>query len=173
MFRNFKSYSLLALAISFIFLFSISSYTQEQKQKTVQHKYYAGQPVEIIDLRLQGVSVKPNQKFNADSNWLNGMTVTLKNVSHKPIAYISVLVSAYYEKNGSRIKRNEKETQTGVELRYGMQPARTDEQNFSKGEVLLPNETINIDLTGELRDEFNSRLSNSSIKEFKEASSDV
>lgn len=173
MLRNFKKYSLLVLTITFIFLSSASAYAQEVKPRSLQSKHYAGQPIEISDVKLNGISIKPNQKFDGNSEWLNGMIIAVKNVSDKPVAYISVMVSAYFEKDGSRMKRNGKETQTGIELRYGIQPARPNEPNFSKGEVLLPNETISLELTKELRDEFNSRLGESSTEEFRGASTDV
>lgn len=171
MHRNFTNH--LMVGIVFAAILSSFAFSQQAKQRSVQFKSYADQPVEITDVKLNGLSVRPKQKIEANSDWLNGMTVTLKNVSDRPVAYISVLVSAYFEKDGSRIKLNGNETQTGVELRYGIQPARPNEPNFSLGQVVLPGETVSVELTKELRDEFTTRLSESSVERFKGASSDI
>jgi hypothetical protein len=88
------------------------------------------------------------------------MTVTLKNVSDKPVGYASVLVSAYYEKDGKRIKqRDGMDVQAAIELSYGIQPTRPGERNVSYySSPLLPGETIEVVLSERSRDELYSLL---------------
>lgn len=160
------------MAITFVVSFCFSSFAQE-KQRTVQVKTYADQPVEITDVKVNGVSVKPDEKIKATGDWLNGMTVTLKNVSDKPVAFVSILVSAFYERDGARIKINGKETQTGVELKFGNSPTFPGESDLPLSTTLQPNEKTTVQLTRELQEELNARLSANRGEELKGASPDV
>jgi hypothetical protein len=129
--------------------------SQKIHPRVVQPVAYTDQPVEIVAVKVKGVPVKPKQKFDGDKDWLNGMTVTLKNVSDKPVACVSVLVTTYYARDGKHIKqRNGMDVQAAIELIYGIQPTRPGERDVSNySPPLLPGETVEVVLSEKSRDE--------------------
>lgn len=48
------------------------------------------EPIEFVDLKVKGKSVKPGVPFEAEDDWLSGLTVTLKNISGRPIVGVKV-----------------------------------------------------------------------------------
>jgi hypothetical protein len=147
------------LAIAFATLLPISGVAQQGKGRLVQLVGYRDQPVEIVNVKVKGVSIKPKHYFNGDSDWLKGMTVTLKNVSDKPVAFVSVLVSAYFEKEGQRIKRNGEDIQAATEMGYGAKlPPRGQPGSPVYYPPVPPGETIEITLSEHARDELHSLL---------------
>jgi hypothetical protein len=134
--------------------------TQQTKQRNVHLEAYKDQPVEIVNVKIKGNPIKPKIKFVAGNDWLDGMTITLKNVLDRPVAYVSILVGAYYERNGVRTKKREgRDVQAGIELKYGAQPPRSGETPPPYRAPLLPGETIDIVLSEKSRDELFSLLS--------------
>ena len=127
MFVNSKNFSHLMLALTLALLLPALTLAQQSKQRVVTLKPYKDQPVEITATKVKGVHVMPKRKFAGDKDWLLGMTITLKNISDRPIAFASVLVSTYYEKNGKRIKIDGKETQAAIQLMFGERPPGSGE----------------------------------------------
>jgi hypothetical protein len=133
---------------------------QQAKQRNVQLEAYKDQPVEIINVRVKGNPIKPKIKFTGSRDWLDGMTITLKNVLDKPVAYVSVLVGAYYERDGQRTKKRQgRDVQAGIELKYGAQPPRSGEMAPPYRAPLLPGETLDVVLSESSRNELFSLLS--------------
>ena len=127
---------------------------QDIKERVVKHVVYRDQPVEIVAVKVKDATIHPKRKFAGNSDWLNGMTVTLKNVSERPVAYVSVLVGAPFEKNGERIS-------AGVDLQYGATPLLPGEVapvSTSARRPLPPGETADVVLSEEKRDELYSLL---------------
>jgi hypothetical protein len=158
MFRRFKNLSSPILVLSFTVLSPALALTQQVKPRLVQQIVYNNQPVEIIAVKVRGVAVKPKQKFDGDNDWLNGMTVTVKNVFDKPVAYVSLLVGAYYERDGKRKQRDSKDVQAVVELMYGAQPAGPGDSAPPYRAPLQPGETLDLVLSERKRDELYSLL---------------
>lgn len=155
MFGNSKSFSRSLLVIAFTVLLSVLGIAQQVKQRVVQLVPYRDQPIEIVAVKVKGVPIKPKQKFDGDSDWLNGMTVTLKNVSDRPVAYVSVLMGVPYGKKNSR------PVNAGAVLQYGVRSLRPGENypaGFIKPEPLLPGETVDVVLTERERDQLHSYL---------------
>ncbi|HEX8141382.1 MAG TPA: hypothetical protein VF553_02230 [Pyrinomonadaceae bacterium] len=120
---------------------------------------YPDQPVEIVAVKVKGVPIKPKQKFDGGNDWLNGMTVTLKNVYDKPVAFVSVLVTAYYEREGRRSKqRDGMDVQAAIELMYGAQPPRPGEPAPPYMYPVQPGDTVDVVLSEAKRDELYSLL---------------
>ena len=75
-------------------------YAQDPRERTIEKisAPYPGmrrgplhrEPVEFVELKVAGQSVKPGISFLADDDWLKGLTMTLKNVSGKPILGVVV-----------------------------------------------------------------------------------
>ena len=152
--KGFSSILVFALAV-FLPALNIAQQTRERFVRLVVYK---DQPVDIVNIRVKGFPINPKHKFAGDKDWLNGITITLKNITDKPVAYVSVLVGAYYEKNGKRLKRDSMDAQTGIELTYGTQPPRTNEPAPPYTAPLLPGETTDLVLSVSSRDELYSLL---------------
>jgi hypothetical protein len=124
---------------------------QQTNQRMVTLKAYKDPPVEISAVKVKGVPIAPKHKFTMESDWLNHITITAKNVYDKPIAYLSVLIGAPYEKDGKRIL-------AVVELRYGAAPANTGDPSPPYTPPLLPGESVVLEFNERLRDELRSIL---------------
>jgi hypothetical protein len=126
----------------------------------MQMEIYRDQPVEITAVKVGGVPIQPKQKFTADSDWLNGITITLKNVYDKPVAYVSVMIGAYYElKDGKRKRRNGQDVLAVTELPYGFKPPRPGESDPPYYvPPILPGESVDIVFAERWRDEIYSML---------------
>lgn len=148
----------LVLGLTFTVLLPVCVVAQETRQRVMQHQVYRDQPIEIVAIKVKGQDIKPQQEFSGKSDWLNGMTITLKNVSGKPVAYVSVLIGAYYEKNGERLKRDGQDQQAGIQLNYGAQPPRKGEPALVYRPLLMPEETADVEFSEESRVELESLL---------------
>jgi hypothetical protein len=70
--------------------------------------------VEVIEFKLAGVPIIPGQSFPAGDDWLKDLTVKVKNISAKPISYLSMdfaMPEAKYVKDG-------REYRMGYSLEY-------------------------------------------------------
>ena len=47
-------------------------------------------PVEVVSVRVKGEDVAPGRPFAADDDWLRGLTITVKNVSDKPLIFVGL-----------------------------------------------------------------------------------
>jgi hypothetical protein len=141
-------------------LLTVAGFTYQPRKRAVELKAYRDQPVEIVDTKVKGGTVKPKQEFDGDSDWLNGMIVKVKNVSDKPVAYVSVLVTAYYERDGRRTKqRDGMDVQAAIELNYGAQPPRPGAPAPPYRAPLQPGDSIDLTLTERSRDQLYALLS--------------
>jgi hypothetical protein len=173
MFITRKSLSLLSLILtSMVFLSALgfvvawaarSGAQQDQqqgKQRVMQLKVYRDQPVEITSIKVGGVSIESKRKFKAGSDWLNDMTITLKNVYDRPVAYVSVMIGAYYEKgDGTRLRRGGQDVLAVIEVPYGFQPpGQGDPDPPYYVTPILPGQTVDVGLTEKWRDQLYSML---------------
>lgn len=170
MFTNRKA-SLLTLTLSsmaFLFALSLvvtwaaSSGAEQGKQRVLVLDIYRDQPVEITAIKVGEVSIQPKRKFAAGRDWLNDLTFTLKNVYNRPVAQVTLLIGAYYEKSdGKRARRGGQDVLAGVELKYGFQPPRPGEPDPPYYvPPILPGQTVDLAFSERTRDELYSMLTN-------------
>ncbi len=92
-----------AVTVVFIcLLFPLIINAQEQRERIIEKLFVPyrtsrggpllSEPVELVDLKVEGKSVEPGISFIAGDDWLKGLTITLKNISGKPIVGIDVNV---------------------------------------------------------------------------------
>ena len=125
------------------------------KERAVKIKTFKDQPVEITAVKVKGALVERDKKITGDSDWFTGMVVTIKNVSDKPVVYVTVSVDSYYEKDGVR-----RRSETGgdyvaeISLFYGMRPRLPDEPQRTVSPVpLMPGQTADLVLSAIERDQ--------------------
>lgn len=153
-----KNFSVLMLAIASAILLPVFVTAQQTEPRLIQLKTHRDQPVEMTSIRTKDLNVLPMQAVRANSDWLNGMTLTFKNVSDKPIAYVSVLIGAYYEQTGGRMKKDGEDVQAGIQLNYGAEPPRTGEASQSLSPPLMPGETASVTFSEKARNDLDSLL---------------
>jgi hypothetical protein len=82
-----------ALALFFLISYGESIQAQETKLRELRPFFDVSQsemPVEIVSIRLNGQEIKPGERVLGNDDWLKGVSFNFKNVSDKPIAYLSV-----------------------------------------------------------------------------------
>ncbi|HMG73944.1 MAG TPA: hypothetical protein VK582_10620 [Pyrinomonadaceae bacterium] len=133
---------------------------QQGKERAVQITTYKNQPVDIVAVKVKGVPVNSDQKFAGDRDWFNGMTVTLKNVSDKPMVWVTILVLAYQEKDGNRMKTSDgRDLAVGTQLMYGVRPLDPGEPPLPYSATpLMPGQTADLFLTEVYREQLSSLL---------------
>ena len=132
---------------------------QQAKQRLIEVENFPNQPVEIVNIKINGVSVKPSQKFAESSDWLEKMTITLKNTGEKPISYASINVYTHYEKDGNRLKKEGREFLAAVGLSYGVSLFCDQYKRDSfLNKPIMPGESIDFNMTTGSRSELNKLL---------------
>ena len=125
------------------------------KERAVQIKTFKDQPVDIVEVKVKGAAVERDRKFTGDSDWLNGMTVTIKNVSDKPVVYVTISVGAHYEKDGVRKRTSDgRDYVAAATIGYGLRPHLPGEPPRSyRSTPLMPGQTSDVVLSEIKRDE--------------------
>jgi hypothetical protein len=125
------------------------------KERAVKIKTFKDQPVEIVAVKVKGALVEPERKIAGDSDWLNGMTVTIKNVSDKPVVYVTISVSAHYEKDGVRKRTSDgRDYVAAATIGYGLRPYMPGEPPRSYSATpLMTGQTSDVVLSETKRDE--------------------
>jgi hypothetical protein len=132
---------------------------QQEKDRLIKLKPYKDQPVEIVATRVKGTTVDPERKFGADKDWLNGMSVVIKNISDKPVIYARVSVLAYMEKNGVRKQFEGRDRVAMISLTYGDRPLLPGESPRStRPTPLMPGQSAELIFSDALRDQLYSML---------------
>lgn len=129
-----------------------------EKERSVQIKIYREPPAEIVEVKVKGAPVEPGQKFTGDSDWFSDMTITIKNISDKPIVFATVAVMAPHEKNGARVKVEGGDLHELIELTYGDAPPWPGKPASYRVPPLAPGQTTEVLFDDKSRDLFCSRL---------------
>ena len=61
-----------------------------QREKTVEKLAYGNEPVELLEVKLVGKSIKLGERLAAADDWLRGLSLALKNRSNKPIVFVEI-----------------------------------------------------------------------------------
>lgn len=103
---------LMTFVIFMILSFTLTSKTQE---RTVSHSSYNVKDIiEMTEIKVKGKPITPTKPFIASGNWLNRLTVKVKNTTSKPVAYIDISLSFPETKVG--------EGTLGWSITYGQKP---------------------------------------------------
>ncbi len=121
-------------------LFISIAQTNQKKEKKITKARFENEPIEFVELKSNGNKFKLDEKFTQEEDWLKDFTLSIKNVSGKPITHISLAITF-------------PETQsTGLPMthfiNYGV-PPNVSQKNNDKLKLLAPNETVQISLSEE------------------------
>ncbi len=119
-----------------------------QSKRLINRNQLPDEPLDVVELRAHGVPVEFGKPFDADDQWLSGISFKVKNVSGKAIAHLSLRLAKPPE-NGLNFN---------IPLRAGyFDPFAA---NPIHGTILNPNETLDIGLDDRVYEGFMSRLPN-------------
>lgn len=82
-------------------IFSFVSRAQQQR-RVIKQKAWQDEPVKVTLLKVKGHSIKLNQDFDEDEDWLHGLTISITNTSDKPITYLSFRIDFPSHEGNSR-----------------------------------------------------------------------
>ena len=129
-------------------LITTSGLAQQKKERMVKQSLYRNQPVEIVGVKIKGVSINPKQKFNEADDWLDDVAITLKNTISRPIAYVSILVTAPHVKADGTLTTlpDGEPVHVATQIVYGIKPSLPDDPSPIYVVPLQPNETVTLKL---------------------------
>jgi hypothetical protein len=92
------------------------------------------QVIEVLEFRVGGERVVPGQAFPAGSDWLRNLSVRVRNISTKPISYLSMsfIVPA------ARFTENGRDYQMTYSVAHGEENTKKDGEPKTK--AILPGE---------------------------------
>lgn len=69
---------------------AISTAFTQKKEKTIRHRRFPVEPVRIIRVNNKRQTLALGRKFFEEDDWLQGLTISLKNTSDKTITFIGI-----------------------------------------------------------------------------------
>jgi hypothetical protein len=113
--------------------------TQELKDRELRPAFdfrLIQMPVEIVSMKVTGKEIQAGEKISGNDDWLRGLSFTLKNISDKPISFISM---------GLRVDRP---TRILVyNLDFGFDPSSGAYKSESAPQIIAPGESVDLVLT--------------------------
>lgn len=91
--RSHHRIPIFVLVASLVALFGVAATSnpkQEGAEKILKEGRSRNNVTEITKLKLKGATVLFAKKFPGDDDWLNGLTISVKNISPKPMVYIEL-----------------------------------------------------------------------------------
>lgn len=132
--KKLLALTLLSCTPLFLIFFPRTSFSFQNDKKVVKKISQHGEPVEIAKLKIKGKPLSFDQEFDADEDWMKGLTVDVKNVSDKDIIYIKAELDFPVDDAGAHV--------IVVPLEYGHTPGN-DETSFTTN-PLHPGASVNI-----------------------------
>lgn len=120
----------------------ITVFTQikNKKEKEISRIKFENEPIEFLKVESDGKTVKLNEKFAQENDWLKDLTIKFKNISDKPIVYVSMAVDfPETDSTGKRMFHF---------LKYGV-PLYAPPMPNDKKELLAPGDTAEVRLSPE------------------------
>lgn len=129
-----------AKSVFTIFAQTRTAQTKNKQEKVIKKVSFDNEPIEFLKLESDGKTVKPDEKFIQEDDWLKDFTIKFKNTSGKPITFVSmVLLFPETGPNGSPLS---------YPLNYGIHP-RSKVVSNEKLRLLAPNDTAEVKISAE------------------------
>lgn len=142
-FRSFERFLLLVIILMSTGASMLASGVTAQKQERTIKKYsWRHEPIKIDKLKVKGKQIELGQNFLEDDDWLNGLTISVKNTSGKTIMFIEMVLEF------SRPEDSAQGVPTISRLMYGQYPLSPGETAPPNSESpVKPGETVDIVLS--------------------------
>ena len=119
-------------------LLPVIGFAQGQ-ERVINKLSWRTEPIKILKLKTKGKPIELGKNFLEEDDWLKGLTVTVQNVSDKPIARI-VLDLSFPRPEGT----SETISTFSEKLVYGLDPS--DAQDAGAQKQVLPGESVDVKL---------------------------
>lgn len=118
-------------------LLILASGIRAQKQgRIIKQKSWRNEPVKISLLKVKGNPIRLNQEFDADEDWLQGLTISFTNISDKPISYLAFRIDFPHPGGNSR------DNPVPIyDFSYGHEPSSANAVSLKDIKPIMPNET--------------------------------
>ena len=63
---------------------------QPSRDRIIKLVSWPREPIKIATIKVRGVRIEPGEKFQAEDDWLRGLTLSVTNISDKPICSINI-----------------------------------------------------------------------------------
>ena len=136
--RNRLAGQLLMLAGMFILL-QVTGFAQEP-ERMIDKMSWRNEPIKVLKLKIKNKGVELGKKFAEYDDWLQGLTVTVKNVSDKAIARIEIQLAFPRPGGGS----SPETAIYMIGMGYGKESADVSAEEVLK--LVLPGETVDVKL---------------------------
>lgn len=114
----------------------------QKQDRVLEKESWRNEPIKVSNLKVKGRKVTIGQKFSEDDDWLNNLTISIKNTSDKAILFLEMAVVFP--------RSNDNEPEYTYRLKYGSIPAPPGTAPISNmPDMVKPNETIDIVLSEE------------------------
>jgi hypothetical protein len=124
-------------------LLTASALAQQTQERIVKKVKAPNEPVRITKFKLKGVPRGFGQNFTDDNDWLRGLTINVKNVSNKPIAYLEIVLDFPRPEN----QPSSQLLPFRSSLQYGYPPVLNAPLPLDAPPPLMPNEKAELSLT--------------------------
>jgi hypothetical protein len=132
-----SSGTFLKLCVAIMFLpVCLSAQPQE---RVIEKASWRNEPVQIVSLKTKGKAIKLGENFLEEDDWLDGLTVRIRNASDKPIARVEIELS-FPRPAGAGA---DEATVYVVAMIYGEEPASSAE---APPPQVLPGESVDVKL---------------------------
>lgn len=136
--RNSPGVVILSVA-SLTLLLPVFGFAQSP-ERMVDKMSWRNEPIKVLKLKNKNRSIALGKKFAEGDDWLNGLTVTVRNVSDKAIAHIDLRLDFPRPGGGS----SPETAIYMVHMIYGREPVDVSAEEVLK--VVSPGETVDITL---------------------------
>ncbi|MGI9107880.1 MAG: hypothetical protein ACR2G4_16720 [Pyrinomonadaceae bacterium] len=88
--RRHLTMSKILMKLVGLFVFAPAFGLAQEQERAIGKISWRNEPIKIVKLKTKGKAIELGKKFSAEDDWLKGLTVTVENVSDKPISRIEI-----------------------------------------------------------------------------------
>ena len=117
---------------------------QQRQNRSLKKIPWPNEPVKLTKIKVKGAVVELDKDFLAEDDWLNGLTISVKNTSGKAIVFISISIRLIRPATQNTVQQ---QPSYRHELKYGIEPSSQSLPNEPK--PIKPGEIVDIVLSAE------------------------
>ncbi|HZJ45861.1 MAG TPA: hypothetical protein VFD63_18955 [Pyrinomonadaceae bacterium] len=91
------------LIVISLILTSLLTFNLQGPSKVIKIIHWKDEPAEIVSVKLRGRTINPGDTISSYPNWPKELEITVKNVSEKPITFVSLFMLAMNDSRSDSI----------------------------------------------------------------------
>jgi hypothetical protein len=126
----------------------------QTRERILKKGTFRNEPMRVIGIKAKGKTIESDKKFVEEDDWLDSLTIKLKNVSDKPIIFIEVSLTF------PAVEGNPDGPEPGYvrDIKYGLEPIPGAPALPDAPKAVMPKENVDIVLTDEDREAIQGAL---------------